>query len=61
MSSKNKEEYLPFFFVLEQLHSLEEVSRRSMFGGYGLYLGKGGRRAGRIDKQPVFILRPVQV
>lgn len=27
-------------FVLDQLHSLEGVSCRSMFGGYGLYLGK---------------------
>jgi DNA transformation protein len=26
-------------FVLDQLHSLEGVSCRSMFGGYGLYLG----------------------
>ncbi len=27
-------------FVLDQLHSLEEMSCRSMFGGYGLYLGE---------------------
>ena len=26
-------------FVLDQLHSLEGVSCRAMFGGYGLYLG----------------------
>lgn len=26
-------------FVLDQLRSLEDVSCRSMFGGYGLYLG----------------------
>jgi len=26
-------------FVLDQLHFLEDISCRSMFGGYGLYLG----------------------
>ena len=26
-------------FVLDQMRSLEDVSCRSMFGGYGLYLG----------------------
>src|SRR3989304_2400922 len=28
-------------FVLDQLHFLEDISCRSMFGGYGLYLGAG--------------------
>lgn len=39
MSSKNIEDSFRVF-VLDQLHSLEGVSCRSMFGGYGLYLGK---------------------
>lgn len=39
MSAKNKEDTFRDF-VLDQLYSLEGVSCRSMFGGYGLYLGK---------------------
>jgi len=38
MCAKLKENYFRDF-VLDQLRALEDVSCRSMFGGYGLYLG----------------------
>jgi DNA transformation protein len=39
MSAKKKEDSYRDF-VLDQLGSLEDVICRSMFGGYGLYLGE---------------------
>ncbi len=39
MSAKRKEDSYRDF-VLDQLGSLEDVSCRSMFGGYGLYFGE---------------------
>jgi TfoX/Sxy family transcriptional regulator of competence genes len=39
MSAKRKEDFYRDF-VLDQMSSLEDVSCRSMFGGYGLCLGE---------------------